>query len=70
MKLRQEREAERKTAIYKEITATTGRLIQLTEALKTNIIGASLSEPHTSESNSEIFIYIYVSVVCHSVNAS
>ena len=37
------------------------------------LIGASLSEPHTSESNGGIFIYIYIiyiSVVHHSVNAS
>ena len=38
------------------------------------IIGANLSKPHTSELNSEIFIYIYIhiyiSVVRRSVNAS
>ena len=36
------------------------------------IIGASLSEPHTSEFNGAIFIYIYIyiSVVRRSVNAS
>ena len=37
------------------------------------VFGASLSEPHTSESNGGIFIYIYIiyiSVVHHSVNAS
>ena len=35
------------------------------------VIGASLSEPHTSESNSGIFTYIiYISVVRRSVNAS
>ena len=33
------------------------------------IIGASLSEPHTSESNGGIFIYI-LSVVRRSINAS
>ena len=27
---------------------------------KQGIIGASLSEPHTSESNGAIFIYIYI----------
>ena len=40
-----------------------------------NLIGASLSEPHTSESNGGIFIYIYIyilhiSVVHRSVNGS
>ena len=34
-----------------------------------HVIGASLSEPHTSEFNSGIFIYI-LSVVRRSVNAS
>ena len=34
------------------------------------IIGASLSEPHTNESNNGIFIYYYVSVVRRFVNAS
>ena len=35
------------------------------------MIGASLSEPHTSEFNGGIFIYyIYISVVRRSVNAS
>ena len=32
--------------------------------------GASLSEPHTSELNGGIFIFIYISVVRCSVNAS
>ena len=36
----------------------------------TVIIGASLSEPHTSESNGGIFIYYILSVVRRSVNAS
>ena len=31
-------DADRKTCTYKKITATTSRLIQLTEALKTNIM--------------------------------
>ena len=39
------------------------------------IIGASLSEPHTSESNGGFFIYIYIYIyiyICraYSVNAS
>ena len=37
------------------------------------VIGASLSEPHTSESNGRFFIYIYIyisAVRTYSVNAS
>ena len=45
------------------------------------MIGASLSEPHTSESNGEFFIYIYIYIIyyyyyyisavrTYSVNAS
>ena len=40
---------------------------------KLTINGASLSEPHTSKSercNFHIYIYIYISVIRHSVNAS
>ena len=37
IKLRQESESEQKT-VHTKIIATTGRLIQLTEALKTHII--------------------------------
>ena len=33
---------------------------------KPMVIGASLSEPHTSESNGVIFIYIYILYICRT----
>ena len=45
-------------------------MYRMYEVLPFNVIGASVSEPHTSELNCRFFIYIcaYISVVHHSVN--
>ena len=46
------------------------RIFQLSNYLNMKVIGASLSEPHTSESNDGIFIYIYIYIYIYICRTS
>ena len=59
--------------LYREIPLNTGNMntdnFECLSDMGMNIIGASLSEPHTSESNGGFFIYIYIYICIYYISA-